>query len=42
MSRILVTRINYAPENIGTGKYTAELCEWPAAPAAPQDANKQK
>ena len=22
MSRILVTGINYAPENIGTGKYT--------------------
>lgn len=31
MSRILVTGINYAPENIGTGKYTAELCEWLAA-----------
>jgi len=28
MSRILVTGINYAPENIGTGKYTGELCEW--------------
>jgi len=31
MSRILVTGINYAPENIGTGKYTSELCEWLAA-----------
>ena len=31
MSRILVTGINYAPESIGTGKYTAELCEWLAA-----------
>jgi len=31
MSRILVTGINYAPENIGTGKYTAELCEWLAS-----------
>jgi colanic acid biosynthesis glycosyl transferase WcaI len=28
MSRILVTGINYAPENIGTGKYTSEMCEW--------------
>jgi colanic acid biosynthesis glycosyl transferase WcaI len=26
--RILVTGINYAPENIGTGKYTSEMCEW--------------
>ncbi|RYZ75095.1 MAG: colanic acid biosynthesis glycosyltransferase WcaI [Lysobacteraceae bacterium] len=31
MTRILVTGINYAPENIGTGKYTGELCEWLAA-----------
>lgn len=31
MSRILVTGINFAPENIGTGKYTGELCEWLAA-----------
>lgn len=31
MSRILVTGINYAPENIGTGKYTGEMCEWLAA-----------
>lgn len=28
MSRILVVGINYAPENIGTGKYTSEMCEW--------------
>jgi colanic acid biosynthesis glycosyl transferase WcaI len=28
MSRILVTGINYAPETIGIGKYTGELCEW--------------
>lgn len=27
-TRILVTGINYAPENIGTGKYTSEMCEW--------------
>ncbi|KAF1700355.1 glycosyltransferase WbuB [Pseudoxanthomonas suwonensis] len=26
--RILVVGINYAPENIGTGKYTSEMCEW--------------
>jgi colanic acid biosynthesis glycosyl transferase WcaI len=31
MSRILVAGINYAPETIGTGKYTGELCEWLAA-----------
>jgi colanic acid biosynthesis glycosyl transferase WcaI len=31
MSRILVTGINYAPETIGTGKYTGELCAWLAA-----------
>ncbi len=31
MSRILVTGINYAPESIGTGKYTGEMCEWLAA-----------
>lgn len=28
MARILVSGINYAPENIGTGKYTGEMCEW--------------
>lgn len=28
MSRILVTGINYAPEAIGTGKYTGEMCDW--------------
>jgi colanic acid biosynthesis glycosyl transferase WcaI len=27
-SRILVVGINYAPENIGTGKYTSEMCAW--------------
>lgn len=31
MSRILVTGINYAPESVGVGKYTGELCEWLAA-----------
>lgn len=31
MSRILVAGINYAPENIGTGKYTSEMCEWLSA-----------
>ncbi|MGO4222002.1 WcaI family glycosyltransferase [Lysobacter sp. TAF61] len=31
MSRVLVVGINYAPEHIGTGKYTAEMCEWLAA-----------
>jgi colanic acid biosynthesis glycosyl transferase WcaI len=31
MSRILVTGINYAPEYVGTGKYTGEMCEWLAA-----------
>ncbi|MDB6163209.1 MAG: putative glycosyl transferase, partial [Xanthomonadaceae bacterium] len=31
MSRILVTGINFAPETIGTGKYTGELCTWLAA-----------
>lgn len=31
MSRILVVGVNYAPENIGTGKYTGEMCEWLAA-----------
>lgn len=29
--RILVVGINYAPENIGTGKYTSEMCSWLAA-----------
>jgi colanic acid biosynthesis glycosyl transferase WcaI len=29
--RILVVGINYAPENIGTGKYTSEMCAWLAA-----------
>ncbi|KGQ20245.1 Glycosyl transferase [Lysobacter dokdonensis DS-58] len=29
--RILVAGINYAPECIGTGKYTSEFCEWLAA-----------
>jgi colanic acid biosynthesis glycosyl transferase WcaI len=28
MSRILVTGINFAPEPVGTGKYTGELCAW--------------
>jgi len=28
VARILVTGINYAPERIGAGKYTTELCEW--------------
>lgn len=28
MSRILVAGINYAPEQVGVGKYTGELCEW--------------
>ncbi|WP_081760080.1 glycosyltransferase WbuB [Pseudoxanthomonas suwonensis] len=27
-SRVLVVGINYAPENIGTGKYTSEMCSW--------------
>lgn len=31
MSRIVLIGINYAPENIGTGKYTGELGEWLAA-----------
>lgn len=31
MSRILVAGLNYAPENVGVGKYTGELCEWLAA-----------
>jgi len=31
MSRILVTGINFAPEPVGTGKYTGELCAWLAA-----------
>ncbi|MFT4256217.1 MAG: WcaI family glycosyltransferase [Pseudoxanthomonas sp.] len=31
MNRILVVGINYAPENIGTGKYTSEMCAWLAA-----------
>lgn len=31
MARILVTGINYAPEHIGTGKYTGEMCRWLAA-----------
>lgn len=30
-SRILVVGINYAPESIGTGKYTSEMCSWLAA-----------
>lgn len=30
-SRVLVVGINYAPERIGTGKYTSEFCEWLAA-----------
>ncbi len=30
-ARILVAGINYAPECIGTGKYTSEFCEWLAA-----------
>lgn len=29
--RILVIGINYAPETIGTGKYTSEMCAWLAA-----------
>jgi colanic acid biosynthesis glycosyl transferase WcaI len=28
MKKILVVGINYFPENIGTGKYNGELCEW--------------
>lgn len=28
VARILVVGINYAPEHIGTGKYTSEMCEW--------------
>lgn len=28
MCRILVVGINYAPENISTGKYTSEMCTW--------------
>lgn len=31
MPRILVVGINYAPEAIGTGKYTSEMCAWLAA-----------
>jgi colanic acid biosynthesis glycosyl transferase WcaI len=31
MARILVIGINYAPEAIGTGKYTGEMCAWLAA-----------
>ena len=31
MTRILVTGINHAPENIGIGKYTGEMCRWLAA-----------
>ena len=30
--KILVYGINYAPELTGTGKYTAEMAEWLAAP----------
>lgn len=26
--RVLVVGINYAPENVGTGKYTSEMCAW--------------
>lgn len=29
--KILVVGINYAPENIGCGKYNSEMCEWLAA-----------
>lgn len=29
--RILVVGINYAPENVGTGKYTGEMCTWLAS-----------
>ncbi len=28
MARILIVGINYAPENIGTGKYTGEMATW--------------
>ena len=28
VSRVILIGINYAPENIGTGKYTGELAEW--------------
>lgn len=31
MARILVVGINHAPESIGTGKYTGEMCAWLAA-----------
>ena len=31
MPRILVVGINYAPETIGTGKYTSEMCAWLAS-----------
>lgn len=31
MASILITGINYAPENIGTGKYTSEMAAWLAA-----------
>lgn len=31
MARILIVGINYAPENIGTGKYTSEMATWLAA-----------
>ncbi|WP_164073737.1 glycosyltransferase WbuB [Stenotrophomonas maltophilia] len=31
MARILIAGINYAPENIGTGKYTSEMAAWLAA-----------
>jgi len=29
--RILVVGVNYAPENISTGKYTSEMCTWLAS-----------
>lgn len=31
MANILITGINYAPENISTGKYTSEMATWLAA-----------
>lgn len=31
MARILIVGINYAPEDIGTGKYTGEMATWLAA-----------
>jgi hypothetical protein len=29
--RIISHEINYAPEPTSTGKYTGEMCQWPAA-----------